>query len=93
MRNPHEDEEYGGGGEYTEVDPPRRLAFTWEWDDEREQRSQVIEIDFVPEGGDRTTVHFTHHGLWDQETVHDHEDGWNKVLANLDRDLRKERGG
>ena len=93
MRNPHEDEEYGGGGEYTEIDPPRRLAFTWEWDDERDQRSQVIEIDFVPEGGDRTTVHFTHHGLWDQETVHDHEDGWGKVLDNLGRDLRKERGG
>ena len=32
MRNPHEDIEYGGGGEYTEVDPPRRLAFTWTWD-------------------------------------------------------------
>ena len=51
MRNPHEDAEYGGGGEYTEIDPPRRLAFTWEWDDERDQRSQVIEIDFVARGG------------------------------------------
>ena len=28
MRNPHEDVEYGGGGRYTEIDPPRRLAFT-----------------------------------------------------------------
>ena len=47
----------------------------------------------MPEGGDRTTVHFTHRGLWDQEAVHDHEDGWSKVLDNLERDLRKERGG
>jgi uncharacterized protein YndB with AHSA1/START domain len=29
MRDPHQDVEYGGGGQYTEVDPPRRLAFTW----------------------------------------------------------------
>ena len=26
MRNPHEDVRYGGGGEYTEVDPPARQA-------------------------------------------------------------------
>ena len=32
MRNPHEDIEYGGGGNYTEVEPPTRLAFTWIWD-------------------------------------------------------------
>ena len=33
MRNPHEDVEYGGGGQYTEIDPPNRLVFTWLWDD------------------------------------------------------------
>src|SRR3712207_9020712 len=33
MRNPHEGAEYGGGGRYTEIDRPRRLAFTWIWDD------------------------------------------------------------
>ena len=26
MRDPHKDAEYGGGGRYTEIDPPRRLA-------------------------------------------------------------------
>ena len=25
-RDPHRDAEYGGGGHYTEIDPPRRLA-------------------------------------------------------------------
>ena len=29
MRDPHTDAEYGGGGSYTEIDPPTRLAFTW----------------------------------------------------------------
>ena len=31
MRDPAKDAEYGGGGRYTEVDPPNRLAFTWVW--------------------------------------------------------------
>jgi hypothetical protein len=26
-RDPHKDVEYGGGGRYTEIDRPRRLAF------------------------------------------------------------------
>ncbi len=32
MRDPHKDVEYGGGGRYTEIEPPNRLAFTWIWD-------------------------------------------------------------
>ena len=32
MRDPHKDAEYGGGGHYTEIEPPTRLAFTWTWD-------------------------------------------------------------
>ena len=52
MRNPHEDVRYGGGGEYTEIDPPARLAFTWTWDDDpRDQVRQLIEIDFEETDG------------------------------------------
>ena len=32
MRDPANDVEYGGGGTYTEIEPPTRLAFTWIWD-------------------------------------------------------------
>ncbi len=92
MRNPHEDAEYGGGGEYTEIDPPRRLAFTWTWDDDRDQRSQLIEIDFQEHEGE-TTVRFTHHGLWDEQAVAEHESGWAGVFDNLGRELRKLRDG
>ena len=44
MRDPDKDVEHGGGGRYTEVDPPHRLAFTWVWDDEPHET--LIEIDF-----------------------------------------------
>ncbi len=84
MRDPAKDEEYGGGGRYTEIDPPRRLAFTWLWDDT--DTRQLIELDFEEAGG-VTTVRFTHRGLWDEEAVRSYEDGWTKAFDNLERTL------
>ncbi len=84
MRDPHADEEYGGGGRYTEIDRPRRLAFTWLWDDRSER--QLIEIDFEDRDG-ATLVRFVHRGLWDEEAVRSHEDGWTKAFDNLERAL------
>ena len=85
MRDPHEDVEYGGGGRYTEVDPPNRLAFTWIWDDN--ETRQLIELDFEETSDGVTTVHFTHSDLWDEEAVRSHENGWSKAFENLERTL------
>ena len=84
MRNPDEDVEYGGGGPYTEIDPPTRLAFTWFWDGN--DTRQLIELDFE-EGDGATTVRFTHSGLWDEEAVRSHEGGWSGAFDNLERML------
>jgi uncharacterized protein YndB with AHSA1/START domain len=81
MRDPRTDAEYGGGGTYTEVEPPTRLAFTWTWDDD--SRRTLIEIDFSETDG-ITKVTFTHSGLWDEEAVRSHEDGWNKLFDRLE---------
>jgi uncharacterized protein YndB with AHSA1/START domain len=84
MRDPHEDAKYGGGGHYTEIDRPNRLAFTWVWDDEPHQT--LIEIEFEEADG-FTTVRFTHSGLWDEEAVRSHEQGWGSCFDNLERAL------
>jgi uncharacterized protein YndB with AHSA1/START domain len=84
MRDPSKDADYGGGGTYTEIDPPSRLAFTWIWDGHT--RRTLIEIDFDEHDG-ITTVHFTQSGLWDEEAVRDHDDGWRKLFENLERVL------
>jgi uncharacterized protein YndB with AHSA1/START domain len=84
MHNPHKDEDHGGGGHYTVVDPPRRLAFTWSWD--RDDIESLIEVEFEEAGG-ATTVRFTHSGLPDEETARDHEEGWNRCFDNLERAL------
>jgi uncharacterized protein YndB with AHSA1/START domain len=84
MRDPSKDAEYGGGGRYTEIEPPTRLAFTWNWDDDA--RQTLIEIDFEELDG-VTKVTFVHRGLWDEEAVRSHEDGWGKIFDSLERTL------
>jgi uncharacterized protein YndB with AHSA1/START domain len=84
MRDPQTGAEYGGGGSYTEVDAPTRLAFTWTWDGDT--RRTLIEIEFEERDG-ITTVRFTHSGLWDEDAVRSHEDGWRKLFARLERVL------
>lgn len=86
MRNPDKGEDHGGGGHYTEIDPPTRLAFTWTWDRDDESRQTLIEIDFEGVEG-TTTVRFTHTGLRDEESVRNHEDGWTTCFDNLERTL------
>jgi uncharacterized protein YndB with AHSA1/START domain len=86
MRDPYSGAEYGGRGYYTEIDPPRRLAFTWIWDDSDVR--QLIEIDFEESGG-ATTVRFNHRDLWDEQAVRSHEDGWGKAFDNLARAVER----
>jgi uncharacterized protein YndB with AHSA1/START domain len=84
MHDPEKDVDYAGGGRYTEIEPPRRLAFTWIWDGDT--RRTLIEIDFEEADG-ATTVRFTHSGLWDEAAVRSHEGGWGRILDNLGRTL------
>lgn len=85
MRDPQKGAEYGGGGHYTEIDPPSRLAFTWTWDDD-DTRETLIELDFEEADG-ATTVRLTHSNLRDEESVRSHEGGWTACFDNLGRAL------
>lgn len=84
MRDPEDGRERGGGGHYTEIDPPTHLAFTWRWDDD--DRETTIELDFS-ESDTGTTVVLTHNSLRDQESLLSHEEGWRTCLENLARAL------
>ena len=88
MHDPANEVDHGGGGVYTEIEPPRRLAFTWLWDGDT--RRTLIELDFEERDG-ATTVSFAHSGLWDEEAVRGHEGGWNRTFDNLEAVLAGER--
>jgi uncharacterized protein YndB with AHSA1/START domain len=81
MRNPADGSEHGGSGEYTVIEAPRRLAFTWAWDSDPTRR-QLVELEFI-DHGERTTVVMTHTGISDAEKG-DYRDGWQNSFDNLD---------
>jgi uncharacterized protein YndB with AHSA1/START domain len=86
MRNPADGREYGGSGEYTILDRPNRLAFTWTWDDDQNRRRQLIEVELLPQGDDDTLVVLTHKGLPEGETA-DYREGWDASFDNLEAAL------
>jgi uncharacterized protein YndB with AHSA1/START domain len=86
MRDPLKGEDHGGGGHYTEIEPPTRLAFTWTWDGD--DRETLIELDFEEAEG-VTTVRMAHSGLRDEQSLRNHEGGWANCLANLEHALAR----
>jgi uncharacterized protein YndB with AHSA1/START domain len=81
--------DYGGGhvmrGEVLELDPPRRLVFTWGWEDPAEAvrpGGSRVEVDLAPEG-DGTRLRLRHSGLPDAAEVAGHAEGWDYFLGRL----------
>jgi uncharacterized protein YndB with AHSA1/START domain len=70
-------------GEFREVVPVSRLAYTWGWEGRQKvpPGSSLIEVDLTPQNGG-TLVRFTHSGLPSDE-VAAHRDGWNHYLGRL----------
>jgi uncharacterized protein YndB with AHSA1/START domain len=87
MRDPLAGEDHGASGEYTVVEPPRRLAFTWNWDD-HDSELQLIELEFSESDG-ATTVRMTSHDIATEERRDSHREGWGICFDNLDRVLAR----
>jgi uncharacterized protein YndB with AHSA1/START domain len=74
-------------GEFVELDPPRRLVWTWGWEPGSPSPvapgSSTIEVELVPEG-DGTRLRFTHSGLPDADATQKHAHGWDHYLERLE---------
>jgi uncharacterized protein YndB with AHSA1/START domain len=70
-------------GEFTEVNPPTRVVFSWGWRDSADvpPGSTTVEVELVAEG-DGTVVHFTHRGLPPGQ-ADPHARGWTHFLTRL----------
>jgi uncharacterized protein YndB with AHSA1/START domain len=72
-------------GEYVEVDPPRRVVFTWGWEDGVEvppPGASTVEITLTPDG-EATVVRVVHRGLPTEESAASHRSGWQRFLPQL----------
>ena len=68
-------------GLYAEIEPERRLVFSWNWVSTPERVSRVtVEFRPVPEG---TEVTLTHDRFADAETATRHRRGWTESLERL----------
>jgi uncharacterized protein YndB with AHSA1/START domain len=73
-------------GEFVEIDAPRRLVYTWGWEEGQSSKvapgSTTIEIELVP-SGEGTTLLFSHRGLPSAESAQSHAHGWDHYLERL----------
>jgi uncharacterized protein YndB with AHSA1/START domain len=67
-------------GEYTAVEPPRRLAFTWRWADETDETLVTVELTPVDAGTDLVIVHSRFATAADRDN---HAEGWSDCLDRL----------
>ncbi len=71
-------------GEFVELDPPRRLVFTWGWRDHPVVPPGSTTVEVTLEAtDDGTLVRLIHRGLPDAESVAHHRQGWENYLPRL----------
>ena len=75
-------------GEVVELDPPRRLVYTWGWERGSDEAllvppgSTTVVFELEP-AGEGTLLRFTHRDLPTADSVERHGHGWAHYLARL----------
>jgi len=76
--------EHESSGEFIAVDPPHRLAMSWQWAGRKDDTSvSRIDIELRPVG-EGTELSFTHSRLQDEATRDSHRKGWNGSLDKFE---------
>ena len=87
LRSPTTGENLWQGGVYTEIDAPRRLAFTFKWDDSHEDGPPVdtqVTVDLSETLDGQTIMDFTHEGLKSEQSLTGHRHGWTSTADRLE---------
>jgi len=72
-------------GTYVELEPPRRVVFTWGWESEEsatEPGTSRVEVSLEPEQ-DQTLVRLVHRDLASEESRAQHLHGWQHYTGRL----------
>jgi len=72
-------------GEYREVQPGKRIVFTWQWQDDEDWKEcvSVVSVELSDRDGG-TEVRLIHEQLPSAESRDRHNEGWNSVLEKLE---------
>jgi uncharacterized protein YndB with AHSA1/START domain len=69
-------------GVYTEVDPPRKIAYTWNWAQMPDMPESLVTVEFIHRG-EATEILLRHSGLPTDADRVNHRNGWNAAIDNL----------
>jgi len=77
-------------GEYRELQPGKKIVFTWQWEDDEDWENHIsivtVELDDA-DGG--TSLRLTHEQLPNEESRDGHARGWTSVLDKLEKFFSK----
>ena len=76
-------------GSFIEVEPPRRLVYTWLWSGLPESKATRVTIDFHDRDG-KTEVVLRHDRFPDLEMRNEHQQGWTHCFDQLAEYLSNE---
>jgi uncharacterized protein YndB with AHSA1/START domain len=78
-------------GEYRELQPDKKIVFTWQWQDDEDWKNHVsvvtVELDDA-DGG--TELRLTHEQLPNEDSRDGHTRGWNSALDKLEDFVSKQ---
>ena len=70
-------------GVYRAVEPPRRLVYTWSWEEKPDEGDTLVTVEFHDRGGTRTEVVLIHERFASTEVRDRHQQGWTGCLDKL----------
>ena len=71
-------------GVYRVVEPPRKLVYTWRWENEPDAPETLVTVEFVARGG-ATDLVLTHELFPTDAARQKHEAGWSGCFVKLAR--------
>ena len=84
-----EGEEMTIRGEYRELQPDKKIVFTWQFDDDETWKNHISVVSVELEDRDGgTELRLTHERLPSEESRDGHTGGWNSALDKLERFCR-----
>jgi uncharacterized protein YndB with AHSA1/START domain len=77
-------------GEYRELQPNKKIVFTWQWQDDEdwEDRESVVTVELSDRDGG-TELRLSHEQLPNEQSRDGHTRGWNSALDKLERFVSK----
>lgn len=73
-------------GEFRELQPNRKIVFTWKWDDDEdwENHLSIVTVE-LSDRDDGTELRLTHERLPNEASRDGHNRGWNSALDKLEK--------